>query len=48
LWRFRIASWGMQAVLWLSLGALFGRFAERCLGVTGRTSRSPAAMSRER
>lgn len=31
LWRFRIASWGMQAVLWLSLGILFGISAERCL-----------------
>ncbi len=28
LWKFRVASLGMQAVLWTTLGLLFGRLAE--------------------
>lgn len=35
LWHFRIASWGMQGVLWLSLGIAFGAFAERLLAGRG-------------
>ena len=31
LWRFRIASLGMQAVLWSSLGVTFGAAAGRLL-----------------
>jgi Probable cobalt transporter subunit (CbtA) len=31
LWRFRIASLGMQAILWSALGLLFGAVAERVL-----------------
>jgi predicted cobalt transporter CbtA len=29
LWRFRIASWAMQAVLWAAIGLLFGWLTER-------------------
>lgn len=29
LWRFRIASWELQTVLWASLGLAYGWFAER-------------------
>ncbi len=29
LWRFRISSFGMQTVLWLALGLIFGPLAER-------------------
>jgi hypothetical protein len=31
LWRFRIASIGMQFVLWAAFGVVFGALAERCL-----------------
>ncbi|MET0271185.1 MAG: CbtA family protein [Sphingomonas sp.] len=31
LWRFRLASLGSQLVLWLALGLVFGRLAERLL-----------------
>jgi Probable cobalt transporter subunit (CbtA) len=33
LWRFRIASFGIQAVLWATLGIAFGIAAEKSLGV---------------
>ena len=33
LWRFRVASYGMQAVMWTTLGLLFGLLAERALSV---------------
>jgi hypothetical protein len=29
LWHFRIASWGLQAILWTTLGLLFGWLTER-------------------
>lgn len=32
LWRFRLASFGMQAVLWTTLGLVFGVAAERLFG----------------
>jgi len=32
LWDFRIASLGAQAILWATLGLLFGVFAERVIG----------------
>jgi predicted cobalt transporter CbtA len=31
LWQFRIAALGMQAILWTTIGLLFGALAERCL-----------------
>lgn len=31
LWRFRMASLGMQAVMWATIGLLFGTLAERAL-----------------
>jgi predicted cobalt transporter CbtA len=41
LWRFRIAALGMQAVLWIALGLIFGMLAERrLLGQSGRFARS--------
>jgi hypothetical protein len=33
LWQFRIAALGMQAVMWTTIGLLFGTLAERCLPV---------------
>jgi hypothetical protein len=39
LWRFRIASLGLQAVLWASLGIVFGILAET--GLRSRLSQSP-------
>jgi len=36
LWRFRIASLGIQAVLWASLGLLFGWLTERALSAQRR------------
>jgi predicted cobalt transporter CbtA len=29
LWKFRIAAWGMQLLLWSTLGLLFGWLTER-------------------
>jgi Probable cobalt transporter subunit (CbtA) len=31
LWQFRIVALGMQAILWTTIGVLFGALAERCL-----------------
>jgi predicted cobalt transporter CbtA len=31
LWQFRLAAIGMQAILWTTIGLLFGALAERCL-----------------
>ena len=31
LWRFRMASWGIQAVLWATIGLVFGALTERSL-----------------
>jgi predicted cobalt transporter CbtA len=47
LWKFRIASWETQVVLWSLLGLLFGWFTERSEGVSGsqhRTSNSTKEM----
>lgn len=33
LWQFRTASWGMQFIIWASIGLIFGMMAERSLGV---------------
>jgi predicted cobalt transporter CbtA len=40
LWRFRLASIGTQAVLWISMGLLFGALTERA---AHRESRAPVA-----
>lgn len=40
LWQFRLASLGMHAVLWLTLGLLFGPLAERVL----QAPRAPRAL----
>ncbi|WP_144113130.1 CbtA family protein [Paraburkholderia sp. BCC1886] len=34
LWQFRLAALGMQAILWTTIGLLFGALAERCLPST--------------
>jgi predicted cobalt transporter CbtA len=47
LWKFRIASWETQALLWSLLGLLFGWFTERSEGVSGlhhQTSNSTKQM----
>jgi predicted cobalt transporter CbtA len=31
LWRFRVASFGMQAIMWTTIGLLFGALTERAL-----------------
>jgi len=36
LWQFRIAAWGIQAVLWAGIGLGFGAMAERYLDARGR------------
>ena len=36
LWRFRLASLGIEAVLWTTLGLTFGVVAERHLAGAGR------------
>ena len=36
LWNFRIASLGLQAVLWTTIGLLFGFLAERVLAQSSR------------
>jgi predicted cobalt transporter CbtA len=44
LWQFRVASIGMQAVLWTALGLLFGYVAERYLLSAG-SRKTPAAYA---
>jgi hypothetical protein len=46
LWRFRIAALGMQAVLWVSLGLVFGALAERQLVRRSKGIAGPAAERR--
>ena len=41
LWQFRVASLGMQVVMWATIGLAFGMLAERILG-----SRSPITRGR--
>jgi len=36
LWKFRIAAIGMQAIMWTTLGLLFGNLAERSLRAGSR------------
>ncbi|MGH7152947.1 MAG: CbtA family protein, partial [Acetobacteraceae bacterium] len=36
LWRFRIASLGMQAIMWATIGLLFGALTERALAAKFR------------
>jgi predicted cobalt transporter CbtA len=36
LWRFRIASLGMQAIMWTTIGLLFGYLTERAMLSSGR------------
>ncbi len=43
LWRFRLASLGIQATLWTTLGLGFGALAERALGVVTRSRARSAA-----
>ena len=38
LWRFRIASLGMQAVMWATIGLLFGALTERAMAARFRLS----------
>jgi putative cobalt transporter subunit CbtA len=35
LWRFRLSSLGLQAVLWAGIGIVFGALAERAVGSAG-------------
>lgn len=42
LWQFRVASFGAQAIMWGSLGLLFGVLAERLL--IGRASTKPKRL----
>ena len=34
LWQFRVAAIGIQAIMWTTVGLLFGALAERCLPTT--------------
>jgi Probable cobalt transporter subunit (CbtA) len=43
LWQFRLASFGIQTVLWGSIGVMFGFAAEQTLGRPDSRIRRPAA-----
>ena len=43
LWQFRLASFGIQTVLWGSIGVMFGFVAEQSMGRPGGRIRRPAA-----
>jgi predicted cobalt transporter CbtA len=48
LWNFRIASFGTQAVMWTTVGLLFGWLTERAVArqrESSRTIRFPATQS---
>ncbi|MFM0054058.1 CbtA family protein [Paraburkholderia phytofirmans] len=45
LWQFRLAALGMQAILWTTIGLLFGALAERCVPA-GREQDARARVSR--
>jgi hypothetical protein len=49
LWKFRIASWGMQLLLWSTMGLLFGWLTEctRWRGTTVADLRCPRGLKRE-
>jgi len=38
LWRFRISSLGMQAIMWATIGLLFGALTERAVALKFRLS----------
>jgi hypothetical protein len=46
LWKFRTVSIGMQAILWTTIGLLFGALAERFLGSNVRAGAAKAAQTR--
>jgi predicted cobalt transporter CbtA len=46
LWKFRVASWETQAVLWSLLGLLFGWFTERSEGMS-RSQHQTSNSSKE-
>ena len=46
LWNFRVASLGLQAVLWTTVGLLFGFLAERVLAQPSRGRLYHAGVSR--
>ena len=37
LWRFRVASLGIQVILWMTMGLIFGALTERSLGVAAHS-----------
>ena len=43
LWQFRLASFGIQTVLWGSIGVMFGFVAEQTTGRAGGSLPRPAA-----
>ncbi|MGF6768499.1 putative cobalt transporter CbtA [Paraburkholderia sp. GAS199] len=45
LWKFRVAAIGMQAVIWTTLGALFGALAERTERASARALRTSGDAS---
>ncbi|WP_128428269.1 CbtA family protein [Streptomyces cyaneus] len=45
LWEFRLASIGIQAVLWVGFGLLFGYLAERVLAPSPVPHRAPAPVA---
>jgi predicted cobalt transporter CbtA len=45
LWQFRVASFGMQLIMWTTLGLLFGALTERAIAAPGRMAfRSPRTI----
>ncbi|KUJ69080.1 hypothetical protein ACZ90_14665 [Streptomyces albus subsp. albus] len=44
LWRFRLATLGMQLTLWTSFGLLFGHLAERALAPRTAATAAPGAV----
>jgi hypothetical protein len=46
LWQFRLASLGIQALLWSGFGAFFGYLVERVLEPKPRTEQAPAGAER--
>ena len=46
LWNFRVASLGLQAVLWTTVGLLFGLLAERALALPSRGRLYHSGLSR--
>jgi hypothetical protein len=43
LWAFRMASLGMQALMWTTLGLLFGMLAERVIATPSRRPETASA-----